>query len=234
MKNKGIAVFYHIAGILRWKSIVLEHLELLDTSELYDQATKIFFCFIGGEKDFEFLKIMVAPYEKIVVTHLSKNVTEYEFPTLMFVQNYVQNHNDDVLYFHVKGTSYNKENKYYKATNNWRHYMNFYLLKNWRYSVVNLEKYDVVGTSVWRDKQGVFRFFCGNYWWAKASYLRTTRKIQSFDWNNRWDAEWWLASGKNPKTFSWEDKYLTVECFDKMDTTEEDWQNTVNARFLNV
>jgi hypothetical protein len=236
MSKKGIAVFYHIAGISRWKSIVLEHLEILEISELYDQATKIFFCFIGNDEDFKFLKMLTDSYDKIILTKLSKNVTDYEYPTLLFLQNYIKTHDDDVFYFHIKGASYNvKDEKSYKGTNNWRKYMNFYLLTNWKFSILNLDKYDIVGTSV-LNKNEVFAFFCGNYWWATSEYLKKCKKIQDFNWNNRWDAERWLASG-NPdpsKIFSWENKYYTLNCFYEMDTNESDWQQTLNARFLNT
>lgn len=221
--DTDFSIFYHIAGIGRWHSIVIEQTDILITSGLYDNAKKIFFCFCGSESDIKSLREITDQHKKISVVHLEKNFQKYEYPTLVFIQNYIKSHEDNILYFHVKGASYlNAEDCV--ATDNWRKYMNFFVLEKWRYCLKKLKSHDTVGVSE-LQKENKFLFYCGNYWWSTAKYLRSCDSILNFDFENRWEAERWLSTGIDQKSFNWESKYWTIDCFKNMDEDKLAWEN---------
>ena len=100
-----------------------------------------------------------------------------------------------VLYAHSKGAFHNiPENQL------WRLYMTEYLVDDWRGRVRELQEHDV---SAWHwtavggpDPFGkpVSRAFApGNFWWARADYLKGLPELSPLVEDTRIEAEWWVG-----------------------------------------
>jgi len=46
------------------------------------------------------------------------------------------------------------------------------------------------------------RYYMGNFWWAKCSYINTLPDIKKLDWNVRYNAEYWIGMNKNWNPFN--------------------------------
>lgn len=233
MNHRPVYVFFHIAELGNWKSILTEQIQALSDSELLVKADKVFLSYVGSHEGFELLRLMTPEQPNISLLHASQNIESYEFATLKFLEHYLKNHDGDILYIHTKGASAIEE-PHKTASSNWRKYMNFYVIKCWRLCLIKLAQFDAVSISQWHDKQNQFRFFCGNFWWSKSEYLKTCRSVSKMDHNNRWDAEWWMGTGDSIKVFSWENKYWTTECFQKMNTDESDWWKNIQHKVISA
>lgn len=100
-----------------------------------------------------------------------------------------------VLYMHTKGAARNLD-----SSASWRRSMTKALTADWEAHVARLEGgYDAVGchwvkAPEWPEQEP---FFAGNFWWARASYLRTLEPPLN---ETRWQAETWVSLGK-PRIF---------------------------------
>lgn len=79
---------------------------------------------------------------------------------------------DYILYLHTKGAS--KQNTpNYLNIESWRHLMNYFNLEKCK-SVINLfEKTNYNTYGVLLGTAGNWKIYSGNFWWGKASYLKT-------------------------------------------------------------
>lgn len=95
-----------------------------------------------------------------------------------------------VLYMHTKGASRDLD-----SSAAWRRSMTQALVSNWRQCTRLLWKHDAVGchwvkAPEWPEQEP---FFAGNFWWARASYLRTLEAPLT---ESRWQPETWVSLGK--------------------------------------
>jgi len=121
-----------------------------------------------------------------------------EADTLKWIRDYAKDNPDDyVLYFHMKGIS--KQNA---ATEDWRRYMEYFVVENWKDCVAKLkEGYDCCGV-MWNTDTpiGIHPHFSGNFWWANTNYINTLdHKFLDSKW--RFDREFWIGTGPGVKPF---------------------------------
>lgn len=98
------------------------------------------------------------------------------------------NDDDVVFYFHSKGiTSYISNVgpgliKEHRIRHYWRNTLNHYMMTRWRDCVKALETHDVVGLQCIEEP---YKHLSGNFWWARASYIKTLPHPIDPDWNDR-------------------------------------------------
>jgi hypothetical protein len=130
---------------------------------------------------------------------------QWEHGTLELVRNYaIANPDDIIMYAHTKGA-----HEPHLFNNYWRRSMEIALVDRWKpnRNALHLGGYDAIGSywltpEYWTKKLkektgadfGPTPYFGGNYWMAKASYLRTLPKLIPSE--DRFDAERWIGTNR--------------------------------------
>jgi hypothetical protein len=118
--------------------------------------------------------------------------------TLRWIRDYAKENPDDyILFFHTKGITHLTE-----ATEDWRKYMEYFVLKRWKDCVQKLDEgYDCCGV-LWNTDTpiGIWPHFSGAFFWAKASYINTLdHSYLESKW--RYMMEFWIGSNPNAKVY---------------------------------
>lgn len=128
----------------------------------------------------------------------------HEGSTIHHIQNLVHSTDEEfyVCYIHHKGVS--------SGQSGWRKYMEYWNLEKWQECVAKLDEgYDTCGASFLNNPP--HPFYAGNFFWARASYLRRCKRLKRPSENgfkpqfsgqphHRYDYECWHGSG-NPKAY---------------------------------
>ena len=196
--------------------MLTEQFRKLMSSGLYEKADKIYIGIVdeSGDKSprgadwikyfwqFAKSKVEIVVYEK----------NNEETDTLKWIADYsFKNPEDYVLYFHTKGiTTYNE------ATEDWRKYMEYFVVENWQDCTRKLDEgFDICGV-LWNHETvyGEFPHFSGGMWWSKSDYINTLKH----EWLNltwRYYREFWIGSGK-PKVFEFHNSRMNdIEAFNR-------------------
>jgi len=115
---------------------------------------------------------------------------------------------DYILYIHTKAASRIKQSENYQRYSTWRHLMNYFNIEKCKNVFKIFEKtiyntYGVLFESVgkYREYPKTVEIYSGNFWWAKASYLKSI-KIDGIK-KTRYDAEVnYIQNGKDWKPYS--------------------------------
>jgi len=190
-RSKGkhdTAVFYHIAMIGNWESVVKEQLAMMHMSGLYAAAKSITIGCVGGANEKKELNQIIKRYPKISIGVFEKNIEIFEFPTLELLENHCKHFRDDyVLYFHTKGV-------FLSGASHWRAYMNHFNITLWQQCVQFLnEGYDTCGVKYIDETSGFPRHYSGNFWWAYAGHINTLTPLKQLNQKDRYQAEMWLC-----------------------------------------
>jgi hypothetical protein len=183
----------------QWKALVADYPDCL-----FWTAEQIFIGVNGRHEDAEWIRNIVGPYPKAVVLEHGEKA-ESLLPTMHFLQNWLPGHEDyAVCFFHTKGVT-RPDNKFYQ---DWRKCMEYCVIYQWRRCVYDLNSgFDSVGAH-WLENQatdiptwGHGHFWGGVFWWAKAKYLLTLKKIpnQITPTAGWWEPEHWIGTGTQPK-----------------------------------
>lgn len=125
--------------------------------------------------------------------------------TLRWVRDYAKENPDDyILFFHTKGITH-----YTNATEDWRKYMEYFVLENWKDCIAKLDEgYDCCGV-LWNKETpiGYFPHFSGAFFWAKASYINTLNH-DYIDSAWRFHMEFWIGSNPDAKVFEFHNSRL--------------------------
>lgn len=191
-----VKVFYHLACIGNWKEVFMEQMSQLEQHgfEWIDVTV------LGSETD---LQSVYSFFQELnvkasVIFHRSE-LTLFEKPALIAVQEYARQHEGYVLYLHSKGVS----NPGDGSKTKWRRLMMDELVVNHEYCKMQLPQYDLIGVN-WRDMPPISHF-CGNFWYASTQYLRKLPDFKQYYDNPRykiWDTinskrlgcEFWIGS----------------------------------------
>lgn len=130
----------------------------------------------------------------------------YEYTTCMEIQNDCEKSEEEfyLLYIHHKGNFTTTS-----ANQNWRYYMQYFNIERWKECVAKLnEGYDTCGAA-WakHDEKDRIKYYPGNFFWAKSSYIKKCQKLVNPKENNfqsqfstgfslRFDLELWHGSGQ--------------------------------------
>ena len=186
-----VHIYYHIYVIDGVESIVDEQISLIEKS--FDFAYNLN---IG---------ISIADDNKSI-SHLFKKFSNIrdvrangnEFVTLDLIEKDIEKFGDSdyILYLHTKGAS-KLNNVNYSNIKSWRDLMNYFNIEKCKDVLKLFEKTEFNTYGVLFNK-----FYMGNFWWAKSSYLKTLN-LDEIDKNNRYNAEGnYLKMGEDWKPYS--------------------------------
>jgi hypothetical protein len=189
--------YYHIYAVEGWEDVVEEHLTALTESGLMDALDHDGFR-VGivastreeQERVYDFCSERVS---SVNVVRYCYSGWEQATLSMIRVWEHIQNREGAILYAHTKGVHDPSE-----INVAWRRSMEAVVVQGWRECLRRLEPVDAVGChwlskEEWPDNVDT-PFFGGNWWWAKATYVR---RLDEPSYENRWFGETWLGS-KNP------------------------------------
>lgn len=215
-KDKKVYGLYHIYCVNEWKSLVVEQLDAIKNSGLMETTDMLFVsCIYVNESDLAELTEILAAYALSykIISSLSKDNNKFEFPALQFVYDLSFKEDFYVYYFHTKGVSYTKDSavKYpntkfeqlSRCSAAWRKMMEHFIFTKYNVAMNVLRTYDAYGCKY--DDPIVppyhYKYYAGNFWWSKSSYIKTLPPITDEEQKNRYWAENWLLL-KTEKIFS--------------------------------
>jgi hypothetical protein len=207
-----IKVFSHAVNLTGDISITVEQTQLLEDTGLLAAAEEVNMMLHYKESDFAWLKERWKHIQNVKYKTFDDSYREWqEGTTILHIQDLVHSTDEEfyVLYMHHKGV--------YSKTTTWRHYMQYWNIEKWKECVQHLDEgYDTCGASFLTADSptltcGPYPIYAGNFWWARASYLRKCRILKTPVENNyepqfvgqphhRYDYECWHGSG-NPKAY---------------------------------
>lgn len=189
-KNDKIYVVYHCYLVNNWKSLIIEQLDRLVKSGLYDAAEEVWVTVILNTEKEETFRELVKKYKKLKFNIEVNNSAEY-LGIKKVKELGDSNKNAKIFYFHTKGVSNIHTNK----TDNvfcpekvvniqaWRECLEYFLIDRWEESLEKLESNDCVGVT------NINGWYWGNFWWANSEYIKKCAPVGHW---GRWDYEAWL------------------------------------------
>lgn len=197
-----VEVFYHVACLGNWIEVVKEQLIHFKLNKFQQINITI----LGSFDDVNTVKLISDEQNvHLNIIYQSPELTHFERPTLLAIENYAKDNEGFVLYLHTKGVSSPDD----ETKKKWRRLMMKELVDNWEYCLNQLRFYDIIGVN-WRDMPPISHF-CGNFWYATTQYLRTLvdfniyyeRPLYHPQDDKRLGCEFWISSGcKEPRLLS--------------------------------
>jgi len=200
-----IKLFSHAVCLNPNENLIgLEQSELLENTGLLD-AAEINMMLHYDEQEFRWLKKRWSWNNNINYHLFGEEYREWqEGTTILHIQELVHSTDEEfyVLYIHHKGVK--------SQTTTWRKYMEYWNIEKWKECVSKLDEgYDLCGAAFLNNPP--HPFYAGNFFWARASYLRKCKRLKSPVDNNfqpqfsgqphhRYDYECWHGSG-NPNAY---------------------------------
>ena len=200
-----IKLFSHAVCLNPNENLIgLEQSELLENTGLLD-AAEINMMLHYDEQEFRWLKKRWSWNNNINYHQFGEEYIEWqEGTTILHIQELVHSTDEEfyVLYIHHKGVS--------SGQSGWRKYMEYWNIEKWKECVSKLDEgYDLCGAAFLNNPP--HPFYAGNFFWARASYLRKCKRLKSPVDNNfqpqfsgqphhRYDYECWHGSG-NPNAY---------------------------------
>jgi SAM-dependent methyltransferase len=195
----NVKVFYHLACMGNWQQVFQEQMQQLQQNGF----KKIQLSLLGSQEDLVISRSLLDSLKIEIETLVyDPDLQCFERPALGAIEGFVRQHNGHILYLHSKGVSNPADETKVK----WRRLMMRELVENWKNCILLLHQYDVIGVN-WRDMPPTSHF-CGNFWFASASYLRKLADFTTYYDNPRyriWDrindkrlgCEFWISSGRD-------------------------------------
>ena len=181
-------VYIHVGCVSHWESVFEKLIALLHSSGLYEKVDKIR-CGV--------LTTVPVPQlfrDKIEVVVLSSDLSLYETPTLHALHEHAQQEDFQVLYLHTKGVTRSNP-----GVVDWVDLLAHFNIERHEECIAGLEAHDAVGVNL----GGKPLHYSGNFWWSKASHLRTLKPLV-YDCYNA--PEYWVTSGPGKYLSLWESK----------------------------
>lgn len=192
---ESIYIVYHLATLNNWKEIATEQLLTLEKSNLLEACTKMFVTVVGSdiEQAIELFQNTTSS-NKIEVIHASVEMNG-EFPGIIMAKYLAEIDADaKIFYMHAKGVRH-WQTYLEKNMHAWRIYMEYFTIERWQECVHALDSYDICGVNWTLDP---VPHFSGNFWWARAEYLRTIPELQEpHTFENRTACEFYVGSMPN-------------------------------------
>ncbi len=219
--REHVKVFYHLACMGNWQEVFKEQMALLSRNGFGHINLTV----LGTEDDLEILYLIDEELKvNPCITFWSPDLTHFETPALLGMEEYARQIDGYVLYIHSKGVS----NPADKTKIKWRRLMMQELVENWECCMMQLPYYDLIGVN-WRDMPPTSHF-SGNFWYASTGYLRKLAPFKQYYDNPRypiWDAvynkrlgcEFWISSGQQPP------KVLSLFCRNEDFCNDGFWVN---------
>lgn len=153
----------------------------------------------------------------------------FEAATLREMHFFSQLHPDyKIMYLHTKGVSHVPGHPFYENIHDWTNFMLYSIVHQHESCIQILNHVDAAGSNYRHPMYDEHRnppHFSGNFWWARASYIRS---LSIHDLNGKYDAEWWLLRGNS--TFAHICKSRTPERHYELPCKPEQYVAMVDAR----
>ena len=163
---------YHVTTLHHWKDIAREQLELLFANQRLQKLTVTIAQTPKADLPFLqnlFLQAMERRPALKVLGHYCA-LAEFEHTAMRLVDQVARQEDMPVLYFHMKGVSHSPPDASCEA---WRRHLNAFVAEADRWSEFLAKMpYDVCGPLLTSDPDHGFRYFAGNFWMARAAYVR--------------------------------------------------------------
>lgn len=186
--------------------LVSEQMTLLNSTGLTGSAAEFHVGINGGPESEDLANLFLPPK---AVRHYHGLQCRNECRTIRMIEEWLPGHEDFlVFYFHTKCATHSASSPRFKLDTAWRDCMTRYLILRWPVCTGDLESgYQAVGCHWMEPPQTPMgqRIFAGNFFWARASYLRTLPSILARDRirtsgldspESRYEAEVWIGNGK--------------------------------------
>jgi hypothetical protein len=137
-EQKPVKIFYHIYCNENTKPIVIDQINKITFSGLYEKTQQIF-CFITGKQNYisDIAQLIQKCGKKYLVIAVGIDDTSYERFTLLKIREFISP-GEKILYIHSKGVSHDNTIQYQgwvpglptikENVANWRTFMEFYLI----------------------------------------------------------------------------------------------------------
>jgi len=178
-----VIIYYHIYAVEGAESIVRAQLDLI---KKYFDFPYVLNIGISIGKDNYSTSNILDELNKTEIRDVRAN--GHEFVTLDLIEKDKHKFcdSDYILYFHTKGASKINEAGYEKIKS-WREIMDYFNIEKCKNVFKIFEKTDYNTYGILLGNTGKWKLYSGNFWWAKASYLKTIN-IQDIK-KSRYDAE---------------------------------------------
>ena len=187
-----VHIYYHIYAIDGVDSIIDEQLNLIKKHFDFPYILNVGISIADDNISIDYI---IDKFEKIRDVRSRGN----EFVTLDLIEKDKEKFGDSdyILYIHTKGAS--KQNL--ENVVSWRQLMNYFNIEKVKNVFKLFEKTDYNTYGVLLGTAGTWKLYSGNFWWVKASYLKTI-KMEGVR-KNRFNAEVdYIQNGVDWKPYS--------------------------------
>ncbi len=215
-----IRIYYHIYAVEGVEEIIDEQLNLIEKYFNFPYILNVGISI--ADNNVSTKNIIKKFYDLNKTNYFIRDVRAKasEFTTLDLIESDLNifGNSDYILYLHTKGAS-KINNVLYPNIQSWREMMQYFNLEKCDYVFKLFDKteYNTYGVLFCNMKGN--DIYAGNFWWAKASYLKTL-DMKDVD-KNRNNAEWsFIQNGKNWKPYSNYNLNHTNYYYTKFERTE--------------
>jgi hypothetical protein len=201
-----IYIFIHVCTLDGWKDILIDQLNTIRKSGLYNTCHKINFGILG---DCNVVKDPIFDDLKFNIIYIDSRLKLYENHTINSIKWMCSNGDINepeayILYIHTKGV---RKAGNSEVTESWRKMMEYFLIDRYKDCIDALQYYDTLGNNIVnmgdvyvnKNKEHCMHY-SGNFWWSKKSYINKLDYLNIFDDYSinsdkiRYSAENWLLS----------------------------------------
>ena len=178
--------FYHVFADGSWQKPAVDHVKRLANSGLLRELDGMYVGVVGS------VEARAEVRHRVPGVIVAEAESGWEQVTLEALRRFVGDFDGHVLYGHTKGAWSQTV-----LADRWRHAMTEETVGAWEKCVRALDRAEVAGPFWLRSPEPEHalheNFFAGNFWWARAEYLRTLGPVRT---TSRFDAEGWIGLGR--------------------------------------
>ena len=187
-----VHIYYHIYAIEGVEEIIDEQLSLIEKHFDFPYILNVGISI--AENNISTTSIL----EKIKPNLRDIRSKGNEWTTLDLIRNDAEKFGDSdyILYIHTKGASKQNDSQYSNIIT-WRHLMNYFNIEKVKniFKIFDKTEFNTSGVLLKNH------FYSGNFWWAKASYLKTIN-LDGIKLNRAAAETKYISSGENWKPYS--------------------------------
>ena len=208
-------IFIHAAIIGRYAERILQYLEQIKQSKLYEHVNNIYIDYVGDKITIDDI-IQSDPEHKISIKNVSSCLQDYELPTHMDMYQFAKEHPDtNILYLHTKGI-----HQHNQCIEDWVEYMTYFNIIKWKQCIDALTKYHTVGVDLRLEPE---LHYSGNFWWSTSNHIASLPEPKDFSnltaypnalQSSRHNQEFWICYDKNIQLHGclWESN---INCYER-------------------
>ena len=187
-----VHVYYHIYAIDGIETIIDEQLNLIKNHFDFPYILNVGISIANENQSTTNI------VEKIKTNLRDVRSKGNEWTTLDLIRNDTEKFGDSdyILYIHTKGASKQNDSQYSNIIT-WRHLMNYFNIEKVKniFKIFDKTEFNTSGVLLKNH------FYSGNFWWAKASYLKTIN-LDGIKLNRAAAETKYISSGENWKPYS--------------------------------